>query len=332
MPKESKTFNGFGGGLNIDRDLSDLRMDGQGQDELSKCEQAQVDDLGKIHFQKFIAPTSNSARQAGYDSTGNRLLIHDGKHYLQDGIYKLGHDINWGNSTDYRPEVPVNGKFNSATPGNQSNGIDMKFSIDDSDHIVIFSGVGSSFNDGTTGIICGRTEASADDAKWTQTNHDQTELADDANYWNHHPSGGEASDDGNDRMLKQFEALSSSDLVDADKVHDSTTNGGAGDGGYWCSLNKYGLGDNGGERTGIGLTNSVIAGDAAVALTELDTAAIWNRATSDDGSALMFRTGSIIIESGVAYPSGFGSAPNSIEGHDLYVEFQVKDLKILKEE
>tara|TARA_Y100001938_G_scaffold42935_1_gene59190 strand:- start:2322 stop:6227 length:3906 start_codon:yes stop_codon:yes gene_type:complete len=327
MPKESKTFNGFGGGLNIDRDLSDLRMDGQGKDELSVCNQAQVDDLGKIHFQKFIAPTSNSARQAGYDPTGNRLLIHDGKHYLQDGIYKLGHDINWANNTDYRPETPTAGKFNPATPVNQSNGVDIKFSIDDSEHIVIFSGVGSSFNDGSTGIICGRTSASADDIKWSMANHDQWAIAWNGAHWNDAPTGAANSNDGNQRKPKPFEALWSGDMVDADKAHDSSTNGGAGDGGYWASLNKFGPGTQGGERYGMGLTGSVEAGDAAVALTDLDTVAIWQRSDADDGVGIIFRPGDTELNNGNYPPGGYGKALTNIEAHDLYVELQVKDIQ-----
>ena len=48
MPKKSITLNGFGGGLNKDADLSDLKSEGRGKDEVSFCKNLFLDERGKI--------------------------------------------------------------------------------------------------------------------------------------------------------------------------------------------------------------------------------------------------------------------------------------------
>ena len=325
MPKESKTFNGFAGGINLDRDESDIRDDNQGKDELPICEQGMLDELGRIHFSKYAAQASNGARVAGYDVNADRLLIQDGNHYLQTGVYKLGNDINWGNSTEYRPEVPINGKFNPLTPSNTSNGIDIKLSINDEDHVVVFSGVSSSFNDGTTGIICGKTSASADDMRWGTTNNDGWAPFWFASYFTHENMAAADASTSAERKTKRFEALWSGDMTQDNKSHDSSTNGGAGDGGYWASLNQFN--NNVGLRTGVSLTNSVIGGDAAIALTNIDSFAFWQMDEADDHVCATFRLGGLEHASSTYPDGGYGQSLKNIEAHDLYVELQVKDVE-----
>ena len=326
MPKESKTFNGWGGGVNLDRDPSDLRDDNQGKDELMECNGALADDLGRLTFAKATFTTDNSKRVAGYDTTGDRILIHDDKHYVQDGIYKVGPDINWANNTDYRPEIPINGRFNPTTPANTSNGIDIKMSVDNTNHVVLFSGKTSSFNDGLSGIVGNQTRASADDIQWGTTDGSGWAWAWDSGHWTDRLTGDEAPGGGSNRKNRTFDDLSTGDMTATNKVHDNSTNGGAGDGGYFATINAASDSPNT-HTTGLQVSNSVIGGDLAYQTENWDRFCHWKRATEDDSTYVIMRLGDADFN-GSTNPisSLYGISPRNITNYDLYVEARFRNV------
>jgi len=93
MAKQSLTLNGFGGGLNVDADESDLIANGEDQDEVSYIQDLFLDRRGKIVGEYPTITIDGSTTQVtGNNTSAESILVHDSNLYQQTGIFKIGDD------------------------------------------------------------------------------------------------------------------------------------------------------------------------------------------------------------------------------------------------
>ena len=115
MPRKSLTLNGFAGGVNEEADISDLRSDGGGQDELLQCSGFSCNERGKIVQSKRHLDGGYGVNTIGSWSEGaTEYLIYDDKIYRETGVYKMGDAINWSGNEDYYVNQPNAGNLNSS--------------------------------------------------------------------------------------------------------------------------------------------------------------------------------------------------------------------------
>lgn len=156
MPKKSLTLNGFGGGLNLDADLSDLVSEGRDKDELSQADNILSDEKGKMTAKLPEHNNASDGLNPPTDGTSGTLLWHNGTIYHHQGAYTMGSHVNWSGNEDYEGVTPVNGDLNPSSStwyqSNQISGLSMQFdaNIGGDD---IFVGASSDLNDGTTAIV-----------------------------------------------------------------------------------------------------------------------------------------------------------------------------------
>jgi len=157
MPKDSVVINGFNGGLNVDSSTSDLVSDGRGKDQLAEMEQVYTDQIGKVvakHPKITEGVPTGLTSAPGPDYDGTDTLIHDGKLYQHNGLYKMGDEVVWSGATNYQAATPTAGAYNPvvALSNNSGNGLDVKFEPK-TDGIVIFQGENSTLGESITGHI-----------------------------------------------------------------------------------------------------------------------------------------------------------------------------------
>ena len=109
MPKKSLVINGFLGGVNQDGDLTDLQSeDRQGRNELSVCENALCNQPGKVRAERVEVAagggdvTNGDSANSWAPSATDDFLIHSGNYYRQQGIYKLGEEIEYSGKNELR--------------------------------------------------------------------------------------------------------------------------------------------------------------------------------------------------------------------------------------
>ena len=75
MPKKSITLNGFGGGINKNADLSDLKSEGRGKDEVAFVKILFLDERGKIiaKYPTVVDQDPSGDIAAGGVTTDNNL-------------------------------------------------------------------------------------------------------------------------------------------------------------------------------------------------------------------------------------------------------------------
>ncbi len=94
MSKKALVLNGFAGGINKDSDATDLPAEGRGKDQVVSLKNMLADRGGKLRMRRY---SSASHTYAGGTTTNgkNDLLIFDDKEYHEQGLYKVGKDVNW---------------------------------------------------------------------------------------------------------------------------------------------------------------------------------------------------------------------------------------------
>ena len=106
MPKKTFTINGFPGGINTKKNVSDLDHD----TDKAECAQAQGCVLGEggINDHKPLArPSVGVNFPEGIDHTANKFVIVPDANgnligYSEKGVYAHGEDVHWSNNSDYR--------------------------------------------------------------------------------------------------------------------------------------------------------------------------------------------------------------------------------------
>ena len=160
MPKESLTFNGFGGGLNLDAGESDIISNGEGEDECISCKNFFLDKRGRVLGEVFTSTTANPS--GGVASTNNTaadkgMLIDDDAAdpvwHQNTGIYKVGETVNYNAKSDYISHAPTQGSLNPTNMSSQKDGVDISLENDRSRDTIIFLGAQAANNQEAKGMI-----------------------------------------------------------------------------------------------------------------------------------------------------------------------------------
>jgi len=152
MPRKSLTLNGFLGGLNKDADLKDIKSEGGDKDEVTEVKSWNVNQPGRVRSKvPKISGSLSDLTSAGSESSTDDFLIHGTTYYRKQGVYKIGEDVEWSQSTKVtRPELSDLGAGLSTSASNiQDDGIGLDaFSSDaGSDQNYLFRGKLASLND-----------------------------------------------------------------------------------------------------------------------------------------------------------------------------------------
>tara|TARA_Y100001973_G_scaffold20042_2_gene29603 strand:- start:8703 stop:11603 length:2901 start_codon:yes stop_codon:yes gene_type:complete len=144
MPKKTFTINGFPGGINTKKNVSDLDHD----TDKAECAQAQGCVLGEggINDHKPLArPSVGVAFPEGIDHTANKFVVVPDENgnlmgYSEKGVYAHGEDVNWSGNGDYRIFPPTEGMVNDFdyNGGSHNWGIDLQiYPTRDNDRLII---------------------------------------------------------------------------------------------------------------------------------------------------------------------------------------------------
>ena len=231
MPKKSITLNGFGGGLNKDADLSDLKSEGRGKDEVSFCKNLFLDERGKIvaKYPTVIDEDPSGDIDAGgvtadNDYTSNeadprKLIISNNRAYMNLGVYASQNKVNWSGNPDFFAPTPYVGQINDSNPDAHSTGIDIDVETDLSGDLNLFLGRNATFNSTGKAVVINKTGADTivGPAKWMKFMKDKNrngKVSESATYWNH---TGDASEE---RMYELNNTVSTSgtDVIFYDDV------------------------------------------------------------------------------------------------------------------
>tara|TARA_R100000808_G_C2155009_1_gene166617 strand:- start:10015 stop:12819 length:2805 start_codon:yes stop_codon:yes gene_type:complete len=166
MPKESLTLNGFAGGINTNKDLTDINSDGRGKDELYEANRFLLDQPGKV---TTITPVMTGMDQTGLtidssDGTGNdneenvipnTILVKDNVLYNHQGVFSSGEDVNWSNNSEYQVNKPTQGTLydSQSNVATRTDGHDLSIEISKVGDYTIFCGKESPFNPYDHGLI-----------------------------------------------------------------------------------------------------------------------------------------------------------------------------------
>ena len=153
MPKESVTFNGFIGGINYDASESDIVSQGQGEDECVEARNVATDIRGKVKF-KVPATSGGIGDTAGTnDVTAEKTLTYGSETYLNQGVYKVGQNINWSAKGDYVVPHPTVGSLNPTNMSSQKDGVDISLIADRGDDLILFLGATAANNPYNKGVF-----------------------------------------------------------------------------------------------------------------------------------------------------------------------------------
>ena len=111
--KNSITLNGWDGGLNLDKDPSDIISDGESQDEAVSLTRVFADIPGKLKAAYPAIENSSSmapSSPANEDNSPN-IVAHNEKIYHHTGVYKFGDEVNWAYHPDYLVPTPEQGRW-----------------------------------------------------------------------------------------------------------------------------------------------------------------------------------------------------------------------------
>tara|TARA_Y100000593_G_scaffold47689_1_gene90314 strand:+ start:383 stop:3748 length:3366 start_codon:yes stop_codon:yes gene_type:complete len=147
MPKLSLTLNGFNGGINEDADPSDLKADGQGEDEVTISKNLFLDERGKIigKYPSVTSVTSEVDDLTANDDTAENALVYNDKFYQHQGVYKMDEFVNWNANSSFLTMKPSTGSINPETPAENADGIDISWTSnrDEANDVIIFLGKGA---------------------------------------------------------------------------------------------------------------------------------------------------------------------------------------------
>lgn len=139
--KNSITLNGWDGGLNLDKDPSDIISDGESQDEAVSLTRVFADIPGKlkagypaIENSSSMAPSS----PANEDDSSN-IVAHNDKIYHHNGVYKFGDEVNWAYYPNYLTPTPEQGRWDDSN-GWAETGDATKGQFSNSTHIEVSDG------------------------------------------------------------------------------------------------------------------------------------------------------------------------------------------------
>ena len=95
MPKKSLVLNGFGGGLNIDSDSTDITSEGRDDDELTISDNILNDFKGKsnVLLPEDLAGGISAGTSPAVVNTKDELLIYNNEYFQQEGLYKHGNQV-----------------------------------------------------------------------------------------------------------------------------------------------------------------------------------------------------------------------------------------------
>ena len=144
MAKKTLTINGSGGGFLEDTSLTDLITDGKGKDEAQTLNSIFSDKKGCLTLAvpglEDNADVDNLAEDGDNDLNSDQLLIHDDKIYQNDGLYKLGDDVNWSDNTDHQVPIPTSTVHVNDAFVQLSDDCHIKFVPSYSDALLLFVG------------------------------------------------------------------------------------------------------------------------------------------------------------------------------------------------
>lgn len=95
MPKKALVLNGFAGGINKDSDATDLPAEGRGKDQVVSLKNMLADRGGKVRTRLYTVTAETGFTGGTTIDAKHDLMIFDGKEYHEQGVYKVGKDINW---------------------------------------------------------------------------------------------------------------------------------------------------------------------------------------------------------------------------------------------
>jgi hypothetical protein len=173
MPKNSLVLNGFGGGINLDHDSSDLISKGDSnEDEVRKADNIFLDYRGKIvaSYPTSIANSSGSTNittdTSIRDNTGNSALVYNGKLYQNTGLYKAGETVTYSGNGDNIIVPPTRGgltdKFSEPSV-TLKHGVEIQWLVNRPDlqaggkYANLFVGIDSKTSGHITGEVMGTT-------------------------------------------------------------------------------------------------------------------------------------------------------------------------------
>lgn len=94
MSKKALVLNGFAGGINKDSDATDLPAEGRGKDQVVSLKNMLADRGGKLRMRLYSVASHTYSGGTTTNGKGD-LLIFDDKEYHEQGLYKVGKDVNW---------------------------------------------------------------------------------------------------------------------------------------------------------------------------------------------------------------------------------------------
>jgi len=153
MPKKSLVINGFLGGINEDADLSDLESENpSGKNELAVCDNAICNMPGKIEA-KTITTAAGEGGLTVHTGTATvdtqDFLVYGDKFYNEQGVYKVGSDIEWsGKTTINRPLASILKSKGSSVQEANSVGLEAHGISSGADLNIVFMGKMASQNSG----------------------------------------------------------------------------------------------------------------------------------------------------------------------------------------
>ncbi len=122
MPKKSITLNGWDGGLNIDKDASDIISEGKAKDEAVTLTRIFADIPGKLRAtypdvvnSTSMAPATTTAAGGGNTDESNKIVAYDNKIYHQCGVVRMGDDITWCYDPRYLVPAPEKGVWDDSS-------------------------------------------------------------------------------------------------------------------------------------------------------------------------------------------------------------------------
>lgn len=155
MPKQALVLNGFGGGINKDSDATDLPAEGRGKDQVVSLKNMLADRGGKVRTRLYTVAAESSFTGGTTTAGKNGLLIFNNKEYQEQGLYKVGKDVNWNAAIKALTPVSVA----HAATRRASIGINPSFSTKNAE--LIFLGASGSQSESTNAIFGGTEQSSS---------------------------------------------------------------------------------------------------------------------------------------------------------------------------
>ena len=166
MAKKSLTLNGFIGGINTNKDLSDIKSEGRGEDECYEATRFLLDQPGKI---TTITPVANNINYTNLSINSTDLsgddnefgiyssttIVKDNTIWNYQGVFASGEYINWSNNSDFIINKPTEGelKTNVGDIETKNDGHDLNISVSKVGDITLFQDKNSPYNPFSTGLI-----------------------------------------------------------------------------------------------------------------------------------------------------------------------------------